>query len=126
MLAFQRVFAGRWNNQSRWLQFASYHFDVSVLEQFWSWSVGICVVSAPKDIILGDIVGFIRKLKITHIDLTPSLARMIHPQEVPTLCEGVFITGGEMLTQDTLDSWGPSECIFNAYVSALFGTTKEI
>ncbi len=114
LLAFQRVFAGRWNDTSRWLQFASFHFDVSVLEQFWSWSVGICVVSAPKDLILSDLPGVIRQLQITHIDLTPSLARTLTPEDAPSLCEGVFITGGELLTQDVLDAWGRTGCIHNA------------
>lgn len=34
MLAFQRLFAGHWHQDSRWLQFASYWFDVSVLVLF--------------------------------------------------------------------------------------------
>ena len=120
MLAFQRIFAGRWTSDSRWLQFASYHFDVSVLEHFWSWSVGICVTSAPRDIILEDISRTIRQLHITHLDLTPSLARTLHPSKVPSLCTGVFITGGELLKQEILDVWGPELCIYNAYVRFAF------
>ena len=115
MLSFQRLFAGHWTSESKWLQFASFHFDVSVLELFWSWSVGICVASAPKDLIFEDIAGAIRELGITHIDLTPSLARLISPAEVPGLCKGVFITGGEQLRQDILDAWGEQGCIYNGY-----------
>ncbi|KAF1978402.1 hypothetical protein BU23DRAFT_564003 [Bimuria novae-zelandiae CBS 107.79] len=115
MLAFKRLFSGHWDDKSRWLQFASFHFDVSVLEQYWSWSVGICVVSAPRDLIFEDIAASIRTLQITHIDLTPSLARILHPHDVPTLCKGVFITGGESLTQEILDVWGPKSVIYNGY-----------
>ncbi|KAF2422748.1 hypothetical protein EJ08DRAFT_475481 [Tothia fuscella] len=115
MLAFSRLFTPRWNDKSRWLQFASFHFDVSVLEQYWSWSEGICVVSAPRDLIFEDLAGAIRALKITHIDLTPSLASLIRPEEVPSLCDGVFITGGEQLKQEILDVWGPSGVIHNGY-----------
>lgn len=115
MLAFQRLFSGHWDADSRWLQFASFHFDVSVLEQYWSWSVGICVVSAPRDLIFEDLAASIRSLRITHIDLTPSLARIIHPDDVPTLCKGVFITGGESLKQEILDVWGPKGVIYNGY-----------
>jgi len=115
LLAFRRLFAGHWTDKSRWLQFASFHFDVSVLEQFWSWSVGICVVSAPRDVIFEDIANSIRTLRITHIDLTPSLAQTLHPDEVPSLCEGVFITGGESLKQEILDAWGPKGVIYNGY-----------
>ena len=115
MLSFQRLFAGHWDETSRWLQFASFHFDVSVLEQYWSWSVGICVTSCPRDILFEDLPGMIRQLEITHIDLTPSLAQLVHPDEVPSLCRGVFITGGEALKQEILNDWGKHRVIYNGY-----------
>ncbi|KAH8732141.1 hypothetical protein GQ44DRAFT_793484 [Phaeosphaeriaceae sp. PMI808] len=115
LVSFQRLFSGHWNSNSRWLQFASFHFDVSVLEQYWSWSVGICVVSAPRDLIFEDLAQSISTLGITHIDLTPSLAQLLHPRDVPGLCKGVFITGGESLKQEILDAWGPTGVIYNGY-----------
>lgn len=115
MLSFQRLFANHWDPDSRWLQFASFHFDVSVLEQFWSWSVGICVVSAPRDFIFEDLANSINALGITHIDLTPSLAQILHPDDVPSLCKGVFVTGGESLKQEILDVWGSKSVIYNGY-----------
>ncbi|PHH63926.1 hypothetical protein CDD81_5374 [Ophiocordyceps australis] len=125
MMAFQELFRGHWQKDSRWLQFAALHFDVSVLEQYWSWSVGITVVSAPRQVILDNLTGSINKLGITHIDLTPSLARLTHPDEVPSLCRGVFITGGEQLKQEILDSWGSKAVIYNAYgpTEATIGVT---
>ncbi len=68
MLAFQKLFLGHWDEESRWLQFASLHFDVSVLEQYWTWSVGITLVAAPRELILEDVAGTISTLGITHID----------------------------------------------------------
>ncbi|KAG5984508.1 NRPS protein [Claviceps digitariae] len=125
LMAFQDLFQGHWQQDSRWLQFAGFHFDVSVLEQYWSWSVGVTVVAAPKELILDDLVGSINKLAITHIDLTPSLARLTHPDEIPSLCKGVFITGGEQLNQEILDAWGPKGVIYNAYgpTEATIGVT---
>ncbi|KAK3937945.1 non-ribosomal peptide synthetase [Diplogelasinospora grovesii] len=125
MLAFQKIFEGRWNEDSNWLQFASLHFDVSVLEQYWSWSVGIALVAAPRDLILEDLAGTISRLNITHIDLTPSLARLLHPDDVPSLCRGVFITGGESLKQEILDAWGSKGVIYNFYgpTEATIGVT---
>lgn len=125
MLAFQKLFKGRWDLDSKWLQFASYHFDVSVLEQYWTWSVGITLVAAPRDLILEDLAGTISRLGITHIDLTPSLARLLHPDDVPSLCRGVFITGGEQLKQEILDVWGPKRVIHNFYgpTEATIGVT---
>lgn len=125
MRSFSRLFAGRWTEKSKWLQFASFHFDVSVLEQYWTWSEALCVVSAPRDLIFEDLARAIRVLGITHIDLTPSLASLLHPDDVPNLCEGVFITGGEQLKQEILDVWGPMECIHNGYgpTEATIGVT---
>ncbi|XP_044716048.1 AMP-binding enzyme domain-containing protein [Hirsutella rhossiliensis] len=125
MMAFQELFRGHWEHDSRWLQFAALHFDVSVLEQYWSWSVGITVVAAPRDLILDDLTGVINRLGITHIDLTPSLARLTRPDEMPSLCRGVFITGGEQLRQEILDKWGPKAVIYNAYgpTEATIGVT---
>ncbi|KAL0943050.1 peptide synthetase [Colletotrichum truncatum] len=125
MKAFQRLFEGHWDQSSKWLQFASFHFDVSVLEQYWSWSVGMTLVGAPRDLILDDLAGTIRRLEITHIDLTPSLARLLDPSDVPSLSRGVFITGGEALKQEILDVWGPVGVIYNAYgpTEATIGVT---
>ncbi|KAH8809024.1 hypothetical protein F5884DRAFT_733793 [Xylogone sp. PMI_703] len=125
MLAFQKLFTDHWDEESKWLQFASFHFDVSVLEQFWSWSVGIRVISAPRDLIFEDIAASISILGVTHIDLTPSLARLLHPNDVPSLHKGVFITGGEQLKQEILDVWGKYGCIYNGYgpTEATIGVT---
>lgn len=115
MLAFQTLF--RWETHSRFMQFASFHFDVSVMEQYWSWSVGICCVSAPRDLVFEDLAASIRQLGITHIDLTPSLAKTLEVSEVPALCgpNSVFITGGEALQQEIIDAWGPKGVIYNGY-----------
>lgn len=125
MLAFQHLFRGRWTAKSRWLQFAALHFDVSILEQYWSWSVGITMVVAPREVILDDLAGSISTLGITHLDLTPSLARLLRPDDVPSLWEGVFITGGEQLKQEILDAWGPKGVIHNSYgpTEATIGVT---
>ncbi|KEQ90207.1 hypothetical protein AUEXF2481DRAFT_84135 [Aureobasidium subglaciale EXF-2481] len=115
IMAFKRLFKGRWTDESRWLQFASYHFDVSVLEQFWTWIVGMRLVCAPRDLILEDIMGFLDTMQITHLDLTPSLGRLLDPALVPSLHKGVFITGGESLKQDQINTWGDIGCLFNFY-----------
>lgn len=115
MRAFSKIFSGHWGESSKFLQFASYHFDVSIMEQFWSWSVGICVVSVPRDLIFEDITAAIQILGVTHIDLTPSLARILCPEDVPSLCQGAFITGGEQLEQSIVDKWGKYLCLYNGY-----------
>ncbi|KAI1326749.1 amino acid adenylation domain-containing protein [Xylariaceae sp. FL0255] len=128
MAAFRDLFFGHWDSSSRWLQFAAFHFDVSVLEQYWSWYVGITVVAVPKDVILSDLTGTITTLGVTHIDLTPSLARLTSPEECPSLCRGIFITGGEKLRSDILQTWGSKRVIYNAYgpTEATIGVTMQL
>lgn len=115
MLSFSRIFKGHWTADSRWLQFAAYHFDVSVVEHFWSWSEGLRVTIAPRDLLFEDLPGTISKLNITHLDLTPSLARLLTPELVPSLCNGVFIVGGEPVRQDIIETWGDAGCLYNFY-----------
>ncbi|TPX66343.1 hypothetical protein SpCBS45565_g04526 [Spizellomyces sp. 'palustris'] len=98
---------------SRFLQFASCAFDVSIFESLVSWSVGICLCSAPKDVLLKDLELAIRSLNVSHADLTPSVAGLVHRSNVPTL--EVLVTGGEALTQQVLAEWGPDQNIYNAY-----------
>lgn len=113
--AFQRLL--RWSDTSKMLQFASFHFDVSVMEHFFPWSVGMTLASAPRDLMLEDLANTIRQLEITHIDLTPSLAQLMDPEDVPSLCrpDSVFITGGESLKQEIIEKWGSHEVIHNGY-----------
>lgn len=123
MSAFSNIFPKPLPGSSRFLQFASFHFDVSVLEQFWSWSVGITVTSAPRDVMLEDLAGAISGMGVTHLDLTPSLASTLdRPDLLEGLCraDSVFITGGEALQQQILDVWGEFGCIYNGFVLSLF------
>lgn len=123
MSAFSNIFPPPRPGISRFLQFASFHFDVSVLEQFWSWSVGITVTSAPRDMMLEDLAGAISGMGVTHLDLTPSLASTLdRPHLLGGMCraDSVFITGGEALQQQILDVWGEVGCIYNGLVSSLF------
>ncbi|KAK5087886.1 hypothetical protein LTR05_002101 [Lithohypha guttulata] len=115
LVSFAHILEKRWTENSRWLQFAAYHFDVSVLEHFWSWSKGICAVVTPRDLLFEDLSGTISKLCITHLALTPSLARLLTPEVVPSLREGVFIVGGEQLRQDVIETWGEEGCLHNFY-----------
>ncbi|BFZ54640.1 hypothetical protein PYCC9005_001677 [Savitreella phatthalungensis] len=113
MKAFEYEFCGQFDKDSRFLAFASFHFDVAVLEQFFSYTIGFRVCAAPKDVVLSDIPGIISKFAITHLDLTPQLAATLTREEAPTL--RVFITGGEMLRREIVDEWGDTDVLFNFY-----------
>ncbi|KAJ3184337.1 hypothetical protein HDU85_001642 [Gaertneriomyces sp. JEL0708] len=111
---------------ARLLQFASCAFDVSIFEMFLSWSKGIVLCSAPKDVLLRDIELVLRSFRITHVDLTPSVAAFVKRDNVPTL--EILVTGGEALTQQVLKEWtGDGKYIYNAYgpTEATIGCTTR-
>ncbi|TPX70384.1 hypothetical protein SpCBS45565_g01827 [Spizellomyces sp. 'palustris'] len=127
ILSFQELIPMSGTSQARFLQFASYTFDVSVFEMFYTWSMGMVVVSAPKDVLLTDLDNAIHILGATHADLTPTVAAMVRRENVPSL--KVLVTGGESLTQHVVDAWtGDGVTLINAYgpTEATIGCTMFV
>lgn len=100
----------------RLLQACSQAFDVSVFEILFSMYAGICICSAGKETLFGDLEGSIRALKITHLSMTPTVAALVDPQNVPTV--NFLVTAGEAMTDRVHRNWagrglnqgyGPSE-----------------
>jgi amino acid adenylation domain-containing protein len=114
----------------RLLQACSQAFDVSVFEVFFSWYTGMCLCSATNDVLFSDIEQCIRRLEITHLSLTPTVAALICPQNVPKV--KFLVTAGEAVTEKVMKTWadkglyqgyGPSEttniCTVKPNVSTL-------
>ncbi|KAH8586613.1 hypothetical protein B0O99DRAFT_695320 [Bisporella sp. PMI_857] len=93
-------FVGR----SRFLQFAAHVFDVSVSEMITVLLQGGCICIPSEEERLGDIASFIRKMRVDWAFLTPTLARLIKPQDVPDL--KTLVLGGESIGQDNVVRWG--------------------
>ena len=100
----------------RLLQSCSQAFDVSVFEIFYTWRIGGCLCSAEKDVLFKDIENSIRVLGITHLSLTPTVAALVDPKNVPNV--KFLVTAGEAVTQKVYKLWagrglyqgyGPSE-----------------
>ncbi|EAQ90170.1 hypothetical protein CHGG_06789 [Chaetomium globosum CBS 148.51] len=107
---------------TRFLQFAAHTFDNSIEEMFTNLIHGGCVC-VPSDVDrLGDLPGAIDRLDANFMDLTPTVAAMLRPEQVPKI-KGMAV-GGEALTREVLDIWGgvipvhnqygPSECCINS------------
>ncbi|QDS75546.1 nrps [Venturia effusa] len=104
------------SNGNRLLQACSQAFDVSAFEIFFTWYTGMCLCSASNDVIFSDIEHCIRKLDITHLSMTPTVAALICPENVPKV--KFLVTAGEAVTEKVMRSWagnglyqgyGPSE-----------------
>ena len=93
---------------SRFLQFASPTFDVSVFEIFFPWYRGATLVSVERNRLLGDLSGTITSLNIDAAELTPSVAAsLVRTREnVPSL--RALLTIGEMLNTQVIQQFGGS------------------
>ncbi|KAL2152812.1 hypothetical protein VTH82DRAFT_3967 [Thermothelomyces myriococcoides] len=89
---------------ARFLQSCSQAFDVSVFEIFFAWTQGICLCSGTNDTLFEDLERSIRKLKITHLSLTPTVASLINPTKVPLV--EFLVTSGEPMTESVARNWG--------------------
>ncbi|KAL2812422.1 hypothetical protein BJX63DRAFT_421822 [Aspergillus granulosus] len=100
------------SQDSRVLQYAPHTFDVSVDEILTTWIHGgcVCVPSESDRFMIAD---FMNATRVNVALLTPTSARALHPEDVPTL--RTLQTGGEVLTEDVNDKWSNKVTLFNVY-----------
>ncbi|KAJ5885028.1 Nonribosomal peptide synthetases (NRPS) [Penicillium taxi] len=70
---------------SRVFDFASYSFDISTDIILSTLIIGECVCVPRERGLQNDIVGAINHPEVTSADLTPSVARLMNPDSVPSL-----------------------------------------
>ncbi|CAH0021066.1 unnamed protein product, partial [Clonostachys rhizophaga] len=105
------------DEKTRFFQFASYSFDASIFEVFGPWSVGGCLCVPKPDDKVADISSLMRDLRVNIATLTPTIANLLSPQDLPdlkTLC-----IGGEAPSDTLCHRWA-SELDLNV----LYGTTE--
>jgi amino acid adenylation domain-containing protein len=104
------------SSDSKLLQACSQAFDVSVFEIFFTWHMGMSLCVAANDILFRDIEHLIRLMNISHLSLTPSVAALVEPENVPTV--KFLVTAGEPMNSKVFKNWtgrglyqgyGPSE-----------------
>lgn len=105
---------------TRAIHFASYAFDVAIEENVIIPMYGGCVCIPSDEQRLSNLPGVMRSMEINWADLTPTVGRLLSPENAPFL--RTLVLGGESLTKDIIDTWagidnvklfntyGPSEC----------------
>ncbi|OHW99120.1 peptide synthetase [Colletotrichum incanum] len=101
------------NESSRVAQFASYVFDSSILEIFGTLLAGGCVCVPSEEERMSDFAGFVQRMNVNLLDVTPSLMRTLSPADVPSVT--VLSLGGEALNQSDVDTWAPHTYLINTY-----------
>lgn len=103
---------------SRIFQFSSYTFDAIILEAFTTLYHGGCVCIPSEEDRMSSMVQSMREMKVNNMFMTPTLARLFGPADVPSLT--TLMLGGEPIPQDSINTWrdhvdliggyGPAEC----------------
>ena len=98
---------------SRVFQFASFTFDVSVLETLTALSCGACICMPSEDMRTRNVGEAINTLGATWAFLTPSVANIIDPSSIPNL--GVLVCGGEAMSIENVHKWASRVHLVNGY-----------
>ncbi|RHZ61396.1 hypothetical protein CDV55_104784 [Aspergillus turcosus] len=98
---------------SRVLNFASFAFDVSFLEHFWSLLIGGCLCIPSESDRENNLMETVDKLQVNWAFFTPGVARVLDPTRLPSLRH--LILGGEPISQTDLDMWSPHVHIIGVY-----------
>ncbi|KAE8351952.1 hypothetical protein BDV28DRAFT_149502 [Aspergillus coremiiformis] len=106
------------DRSSRVLQFASYAFDVSVYECLTPILLGGCVCIPSESQRVNGLEEAVASLRVNWAELTPSVARLWQPEDVPTI--KTLVLGGEPMLPTDVSRWkdsirmvcayGPAEC----------------
>ncbi|KAK2599047.1 hypothetical protein QQS21_005514 [Conoideocrella luteorostrata] len=114
-----------YSNDSRVLDFTSYAFDVSIDSMLCTLVRGGCLCIPSEDDRMNDLSNAIREFKVNMINITPSVARILDPDIIPSLRSlGI---GGEVCSVGDVRRWGrdtrvvvgygPSECTIGCTVN---------
>ena len=88
---------------SRVLNFSSCTFDVCVSDIFLSLATGACLCMASKQNLMNNLAKTIQKMQTTFAFLTPSIASLLDPRDVPSMQQ--LVLGGEPVSQQLIEQW---------------------
>ncbi|KAL7905583.1 hypothetical protein GGI35DRAFT_488252 [Trichoderma velutinum] len=101
------------NSSSRVLQFASYAFDMSLMEIFTTLIFGGCICVPDEEDRYGRIQDFVNQTSVNTLMLTPSYAKLLDPTTMPAV--KMLITGGEAVPRDLIELWNSHVKVYIAY-----------
>ncbi|KAJ5769535.1 hypothetical protein N7520_004094 [Penicillium odoratum] len=123
-----------YKEDSRVLDFASYAFDVSIDSMLCTLTKGgtLCIPSDEDR--LNDINEVIRNMKINYAGMTPSVARILDPDVIKSLTNGLGL-GGEAVPARDANIWGqdariiigygPCECTIGCTINSSAATGRD-
>ncbi|KAK2738401.1 NRPS [Myotisia sp. PD_48] len=112
------------DSKSRVLQFSSYAFDVCIENNLTTLIAGGCVCVPSESDCKGDLATAAQNFQVTYADLTPSVARILEPHDMPTV--NTVILGGEAMAAEDVSRWSKKVQLVNAYGPAECSVTATI
>ncbi|KAJ5288884.1 hypothetical protein N7478_001914 [Penicillium angulare] len=123
-----------YKEDSRVLDFASYAFDVSIDSMLCTLTQGGCLCIPSDEDRLNDINDVIRKFNINYAGMTPSVARILDPDVIKSLTNGLGL-GGEAVPARDANIWGqdariiigygPCECTIGCTINSSAATGRD-
>ncbi|KAJ5930334.1 hypothetical protein N7466_005827 [Penicillium verhagenii] len=98
---------------SRCLQYSSFAFDVHITDIFVALISGACCCIPSEEDRMSNLGQTMNVLGVNHVDITPTVANLLMPEEVPDLRS--MVVGGEPVTTETARRWGDSVTLINMY-----------
>ena len=101
--------------ESRFLQLASFSFDISVGEIALTLATGACLYLAKKETLLPTqgLVDFLATHQISHIIIPPSVLAVLPQATLPDL--QTIVVGGEACSSELVTKWAKDRSFFNGY-----------
>ena len=97
------VKAYRYDRKSCIFSFTNYSFDIIITDILWSLSAGAILSLSKQESTMNDLPGLLRASRSTHVNLTPSVASMLDPDEPPHLRN--LVLTGEPATRTLFQTW---------------------
>ena len=107
------------DSNSRVLQYASYVFDASMIENLTALMVGATICIPSEFSRLNGLSEAMNQMRVTYAEFTPSVVNFLDPSELPGL--RTLLLMGEAMSRDNMMTWsrtgitlsnayGPAEC----------------
>ncbi|THC96395.1 hypothetical protein EYZ11_004129 [Aspergillus tanneri] len=121
------------SSSSRVLQYASFAFDVSIQECLAPLILGGCVCIPSESQRINKLAEACNELDVNWAELTPSVARLLQPEDIPSVT--TLVLGGEPISPIDITRWrhvqlkaayGPAECTIVSTVQPLLKDPSNI
>lgn len=98
---------------SRCLQYSSFAFDVHITDIFVALVSGACCCIPSEEDRMSNLSQTMNVLGVNHVDITPTVANLLMPEDVPKLKS--MVVGGEPVTTENARRWGDRVTLINMY-----------